>query len=72
MIRSLRAPSALRGLGLLVASTLPLAAQADPQTLQPVVVTATRTPQPIDTVLAAQAWRVGLEPHEFAYPTYRT
>ncbi len=52
MIRSLRAPSALRGLGLLVSSTLALAAQAEPQTLQPVVVTATRTPQPIDTVLA--------------------
>ena len=29
-------------------------------------------PPTIDTVLAAQAWRVGLEPHEFAYPTYRT
>lgn len=53
MIRSLRAPSALRGLGLLVSSTLPLVTQAaEPQSLQPVVVTATRMPQPIDTVLA--------------------
>lgn len=53
MIRSPRAPSALRGLGLLFASTLPCAAPAaEPQSLQPVVVTATRTPQPIDTVLA--------------------
>lgn len=46
-------PSALRGLGLLVSATLPLASlAAEPQTLQPVVVTATRMPQPIDTVLA--------------------
>jgi len=53
MIASRRRPSALRGLGLLVSSTLPLAPHAaEPQTLQPVVVTATRTPQPIDTVLA--------------------
>jgi vitamin B12 transporter len=52
MNRSTRAPSALRGLGLLVASTLPFAAAADPQALRPVVVTATRTPQPVDTVLA--------------------
>ena len=29
-------------------------------------------PPTIDTVLAAQAWRVGLEPHEFSYPAYRT
>ncbi|MFO1336351.1 MAG: TonB-dependent receptor [Piscinibacter sp.] len=54
--RSLRAPRALRGLGLLAASTLPalpfIAHAAEPQTLQPVVVTATRAPQPIDTVLA--------------------
>jgi vitamin B12 transporter len=53
MIASRRRPSALRGLGLLVSSTLPLVPHAaEPQTLQPVVVTATRTPQPIDTVLA--------------------
>ncbi|TXC67213.1 TonB-dependent receptor [Piscinibacter aquaticus] len=56
MIRSSRRPSALRGLGLLVASTLPFASfssfAAEPQSLQPVVVTATRLPQPIDTVLA--------------------
>ena len=43
----------MRGLGLLVSSTLPLASfAAETQTLQPVVVTATRLPQPIDTVLA--------------------
>ncbi len=48
-----RRPSALRGLGLLVSSTLPFATHAaEPQSLQPVVVTATRVPQPIDTVLA--------------------
>jgi hypothetical protein len=29
-------------------------------------------PSNITTVLAAQAWRVGLEPHEFSYPTVRT
>ncbi|MCT2398494.1 DUF6745 domain-containing protein [Novosphingobium mangrovi (ex Huang et al. 2023)] len=29
-------------------------------------------PLEIGTVLAAQAWRVGLEPHEFSYPTVRT
>jgi len=29
-------------------------------------------PSNISTVLAAQAWRVGLEPHEFSYPTVRT
>jgi vitamin B12 transporter len=53
MFPSRRRPSALRGLGLLVSSTLPLASlAAEPQTLQPVVVTATRLPQPIDTVLA--------------------
>ncbi|HPM67360.1 MAG TPA: TonB-dependent receptor [Piscinibacter sp.] len=53
MFPSRRCPSALRGLGLLVSSTLPLASlAAEPQTLQPVVVTATRLPQPIDTVLA--------------------
>lgn len=53
MIRSSRRPSALRGLGLLVSSTLPLASfAAEPQSLQPVVVTATRLPQPIDTVLS--------------------
>lgn len=53
MIASRRRPRALRGLGLLVSSTLPFATlAAEPQTLQPVVVTATRTPQPIDTVLA--------------------
>ncbi len=53
MFPSRRRPSALRGLGLLVSSTLPLASfAAETQTLQPVVVTATRLPQPIDTVLA--------------------
>jgi len=29
-------------------------------------------PRNIKTVLAAQAWRVGLEPHEFSYPEIRT
>ncbi|WP_066269073.1 DUF6745 domain-containing protein, partial [Blastomonas sp. CCH3-A3] len=29
-------------------------------------------PRNISTVLEAQAWRVGLEPHEFSYPTVRT
>ena len=29
-------------------------------------------PFEISTVLAAQAWRVGLAPHEFSYPTVRT
>jgi hypothetical protein len=29
-------------------------------------------PYEIASVLAAQAWRVGLEPHEFAYPSIRT
>ena len=29
-------------------------------------------PPEINSVLAAQAWRVGLEPHEFSYPSYRT
>jgi hypothetical protein len=29
-------------------------------------------PFEIDSVIAAQAWRVGLEPHEFSYPTVRT
>jgi hypothetical protein len=29
-------------------------------------------PNNITTVLAAQAWRVGLEPHEFTHPTVRT
>ena len=29
-------------------------------------------PLEISSVLAAQAWRVGLEPHEFSYPTVRT
>lgn len=29
-------------------------------------------PREISTVLAAQAWRVGLDPHEFSYPTVRT
>lgn len=53
MLSIRRRPSALRGLGLLVSSTLPFASlAAEPQNLQPVVVTATRTPQPIDTVLA--------------------
>ena len=53
MLSVRRRPSALRGLGLLVSSTLPFAClAAEPQNLQPVVVTATRTPQPIDTVLA--------------------
>ena len=29
-------------------------------------------PHEIDSVLAAQAWRVGLNPSEFSYPTTRT
>jgi hypothetical protein len=29
-------------------------------------------PNGIKTVIAAQAWRVGLEPHEFSYPEIRT
>jgi hypothetical protein len=29
-------------------------------------------PREIKTVIAAQAWRVGLEPSEFSYPTVRT
>lgn len=45
-----RRPSALRGLGLLL-SPLPLLA-AEPPSLPPVVVTATRTPQPATAVLA--------------------
>ena len=53
MSASRRRSSALRGLGFLVSSTLPFVSHAaDPQSLQPVVVTATRVPQPIDTVLA--------------------
>lgn len=53
MFPSCRCPSALRGLGLVVTSTLPLVSiAAEPQTLRPVVITATRLPQPIDTVLA--------------------
>ena len=29
-------------------------------------------PNEIGTVLAAQAWRVGLKPDQFSYPTHRT
>jgi vitamin B12 transporter len=53
MNASRRRPSAFGGLGLLLSTALPLHTHAaEAQALQPVVVTATRTPQPIDTVLA--------------------